>query len=64
MPVASSAANPSSTGNGSSCKSAPPTTVLIEAPLQASNVIQSRKRPASCERIVSGSSDTPETATD
>ena len=43
--VATSAARPSSTGSGSSCRSAPPTTVLIEAPLQASKVVQSRTRP-------------------
>ncbi len=61
--TASIAASPRSTGSGSSCRSAPPTTVLIEAPLHASKVVQSRNRPASCERIVSGSSVTPETRT-
>ena len=58
-PAAISTANPSSTGSGSSCRSAPPTTVLIEAPLHGSKVVQSRRRPASCDDIVIGSSVTP-----
>ena len=57
-----SAAKPSNTGSGSSCRSAPPTTVLIEAPLQASKVVQSRTRPASCDGSVIGSTATPANA--
>ena len=61
--AASIAASPSSTGSGSSCRSAPPTTRIDRRAAPRFERRSSRAtRPASCERSVSGSSVTPECA--